>query len=808
MKRKTPKILSQILTGEPIPDEYKEYNGHRPVKMFPDIYNISDCMVHSHPQYHPDSIQYQRYWYEQEKRCIEGFWFQDTDGVNGGWRYMTPQLYFYINYCVIEDEGTHGQATNEIIHPKLRDVDWMIAYAWFTARRFSGFEDDEEYTCHRIVKKIENGEKLTPKEKFTLEKNEEGKLNIYKPDGTFKKYVDAKHYLYKTHDKPLGLPLYENEAKNLFILGARGWGKSYLAAELVIGHEFNFSGQTRMGQLPQPETIFVGAAIQDKSSELLSKFSQERLKDDYGCHGNNDDFIPGYFYLQTQGSLKPNNADSPFRNEYEYREGNTKKIGGTGTKIIHKTYTVENPQAAVGNRCPVMVIEEVGLLENLLAVHGANETCQIRRTKFGSSLYIGTGGNMEKVVESKIVFEDPDKYNFIDFPDLWESRSGGIGFFLPAYYVDNDFKDPKGNTDLERAFAEEVFQRKQRELASTSVALDSYMMARPIVPSEMFLSTNANVFPVAKLRERDAEMDIKKIFEKVASIGTLEWTTASKNEVRWVENTKQTRLQKPIRLLNLDSYRGDLDSSIVIYEHPVENIPAPSYRKSLYKVVYDPVRDDKGGTSLASILVYKGYTDKDWNQGIQDGIVAEWIGRLDQVDDIHEIAVKLSYYFNSFVLFENNLPGFKNYCKHNKFLHKLMLNPHEAISKAVLNPTRKYDYGIPMTAPGLHIHAEQLIRQWLLEPWKYDESDRERLNLHKLCSPRLIKELISYEHDNKGAFDHVSAFKILMLWLSNEKEGLIFSEKHEQDKYNQINNYSKSIVKNMTFKKKNPWFNY
>src|SRR4029079_8107065 len=171
-----------------------DYNGHKPVDMFPRLYNIKPCLNQSHPQYHPDSTQYERYWYEQEKRCIEGLWFEDKDGDKGGWRYMTPHLYFYINFCVIEDEGELGGKISHITHPLLRDIEWMLSYAWFTARKFSGFEGDENYTCHRIVKKIELGEKLSPKEQQILGgvgDEEFKKLNIYRKDGSLKTYVNA-----------------------------------------------------------------------------------------------------------------------------------------------------------------------------------------------------------------------------------------------------------------------------------------------------------------------------------------------------------------------------------------------------------------------------------------------------------------------------------------------------------------------------------------------------------------------------------------------------------------------------------------
>jgi len=738
------------------------------VRLFPVLYNIDDFVVNSHPEFHPDSTAYQRHWEEQERYCLEGKWGNDSNGVEGGWRYMPGFLYYYTNFCIIDDEDEKGNTTRKI-RPLLRDVEWLMSYGWLTCRGFSGFEDDPEYTSHRLVKKLEDQGilSLSDKELRILDRIKD---SIILPDGKgYKKYIEAREYLYQTHEKPLGRPYFLNQALNFFVLGSRGFGKSFFCGNAVIGHEYNFYGKKYFDESylnrPAPVEIFVGSALASKSSDLLTKFTttQEWLTKHYGSWGTGEEFIPGYFHNNYSGTLTPNNSKSPYRHEYKYQEGNTWLTGGTGTKIQHGVYTSENPQAAVGTRPTVMVIEEVGLLANLLDVHASNETCQIRRNKFGSSFYIGTGGNMEKITESKIVFEDPEAYNFLPYKDYWENRIKPIGFFLPAYYVDNDFKDKLGNTDLDAALAEELNQRKLREKAATSSALDGYMMARPIVPSEMFLSPTANVFPTAKLRQREATVLSHELFPLHASIGALHWNKAG-DAVLWQEDVH--RKIKPITTLNLDSYKGDIAGCVVIYEHPPEDIPNPSFRKSLYKVVYDPVKDDNGGTSLASILVHKGFVDGQWNGGLQDAIVAEYIGRYDQVHDIHDIAIQLATYYNAKILVENNIPDFIRYCKMKNKQHLLQISPYEAISAALKNPGKKYDVGVHMSK-SLNIHCEILIRQWLLETWGTSEDGRVLTNIDKFYSPRLLSELIAYDREQN--FDHVSALKLLVLWLSQER---------------------------------------
>lgn len=715
---------------------------------------------------------------------------------------MPPALYFYINFCIIQDEDTRRK-TNLTISPKLRDVEWMFFYDWFISRGFSGFMNDEEFTCNRLVDKVERGIDLDPKELQTL--NDLPYLKT--KSGAFKKYIPAKDYLYKTHKKNLGLPLYDNEAKNSFWLTSRGSGKSFSEAGIIThcyatyGKKYYDNDYINAKEGPE---IIVGAALSDKSSELLKKFQamQEYLKVGPGAFGDDEDFTPGYFYNSSMGSLAPNNGRSPYRHEYHKNMNGTWVITGTGTKIIHVIFG-DNPEAAVGRRPEIMVIDEVGLMDNLLQCHASNETTLIRKTKFGSALYAGTGGNIDKIVESKIIFLDPDTYDMVSYPDMWENNRNNIGFFLPAYYTDTSFKDENGNTDIEAAYKQELVNRKKREQATNSMAIDGYIMARPLVPSEMFLSATANIFPIAKLREREAWLETSNSgFWTVVSIGDLDWNDKDRKSVKWREDLSSKRKSRPILYLNLDQYKNNIEGAITVYEHPPEHIPNPTYQRSLYKIVYDPIKDDKWGTSLASIIVYKGYSDS-WNSGMQNTIVAEWIGRPDKVDDVHDICLKLSYYYNALILVENNLPGFINYCRNNNYTHKLMLSPTKAISKSVKNYSNKYDFGVTINSQ-LKLHCEQLIRQWLLEPWKKEEGKDLESNVSNLFSLRIIRELIAYNRE--GNFDHISSLMLLMLWLSQERETVHVEPGKVSEKYKELDTFLNTTVRTIT--KTSNWYNY
>ena len=888
---------------------------------FPIIKNKNNFVIGKHTYYNPRSQAFINYWRLHKKRCIEGFWSIDdpeyhidvnnpVEPIECGkkWRFMPPNLYFYVNFGVIKHKPEGSQKTDpkKIVRPYLRDFEWAYFYNFIEARGFSGFSDDDEYTCLEAVDKFEKNEILEDDADLQVE-------SIYKKDGSLKKYIPARQYLRQLFDKPMGIPLYENQSKNMMLLGARGGGKGTLLTEVVPtpdgmkvwgslqigdyvfdengnptkiigipfddirntyvitfsdgrktivsedhlwnvkcwdkgfkvidtktiasdyvkkrkvternpnGKEYKYKIQVSgavefnkkedllidpytMGLLigdgsfrnVHNHTMFLAGASEDideyreiipyhidelsskdnnvihinnikeilKKYDLLDKYSYEKhipyqylfsskedrlnllkglidtdgtvtksrgtpsytttseqLADDvcflarslgYNCRkskkenvgykdkdGNfvhcrdcynvyiytddiicnlkrkiakiqprtsnyhkskqlysiivdvkclgpqhircisvenesglylTNDFIVthnsyltgvgvvlhewlfdgariynkesienpsvveilvgaantakskdildktelalnnlagpgGYtkhpFYKEHMGTLKSNNINNAFRNEY------LKKISGEWVKkgsmsnIKHVTFTVTNPEAAAGTRPNIIVVEEVGLLENVLQVHASNEATMVTdgTNRFGTTVYIGTGGNMDKIVESEILFRDPEANTLLAFDDIYEN-SGKIGWFVPAYYMDGSYKDENGNTKIKEAVDHYMKRREIKRKAKSMKAIDGELTNYPLKPSEMFSSNNSNIFPINDLKERLIEIQTQSYKEADKTL-ICELGIDSNGSVF----TYPVDSNKVIR--NFPALKSmDLDGAVEIYEEP------------------------------------------------------------------------------------------------------------------------------------------------------------------------------------------------------------------------------------------------
>lgn len=737
--------------------------------LFVKINNKKNFILDGIESINPASGKYIRYWRDIKKKCIEGYWGQDTtdEKEKGMWRWMPPNLFFYINLGTIKHRPSHLPKTHPKIkiRPELTDFDWEFMYNYMECRGFSGFDEDDEYSCD-----LELYDYLYNKDSEITDKDLH--YSVFKKNGELKKFTPVREYIRKLHDKHLGKAYYNNEAKNLFLLSARGVGKSYIVAVGCILWEIIFDGARYYNEesILKPATVevFVGAAITSKSSDILSKV-EDAIKELPGAWGIGTEFYePSPLFKSMKGTLAPNNMKNPWRHAYDKKVNGQWIEEGTGSNIKHGIYTTENPEVAVGTRPGLMVVEEIGLVENILQCHAANESCQYTdgTVKFGTSVYIGTGGNIEKIQGSETIFRDPTAYNCLGFEDAWEN-TGQMGWFVPAEYADRSCKDENGNTIVSKAVKIYDKRRLEKSKANSSTALNVEMMSFPRKPSEIFLSASNNDFPIASLKYQLTEIETKKHkYDNVSWLGEI--VIDNKGKAKFV-NSDRSKLITEYPIKDNKNKEG----IIQIWEMPKKD-SSGDVISGRYIIGSDTYDDDESNTkSLGSILVLDGYTDR---------IVAEFFGRP-SAEDFYNIACNLSLFYRALNNYEQNKKGMFGQYKKRNLLHFLSEVPQVLKDVADLSTFKvgNKKYGTYATLPVIK-YADRLIKTWLEKPAYGDEEDSGILNLHKIKSSGILRELISY---GSGNFDRVSALELLMiireeLFGQFENKSLEKENKHEE----------------------------
>ena len=181
------------------------------------IENLKQFLIPKVKEFHPDDPRHTPYWSKLTKYCVEGLWGREF----GMYRYMPGRLFFYGNFCTILDVDDE-QNTRKKIKPKIRDIEWERSYMLLEAEGFSGWSDDDVYTSDIAVYHPD-----------TVKNSKKRYLDLHNKDGRLKTYLEPRENIRKLHEKPLGVPLYHNDCKNLLELGARGGGKQLQLDESV-----------------------------------------------------------------------------------------------------------------------------------------------------------------------------------------------------------------------------------------------------------------------------------------------------------------------------------------------------------------------------------------------------------------------------------------------------------------------------------------------------------------------------------------------------------------------------------------------
>lgn len=653
------------------------------------------------------------FWNDRRRRIIDGY-------EVGGAR-ITGDHYFYLNFCpIMKTEDTSKKKSK-----KVRDFGdfWDGDYNYFWAREIArdGIVDalrkEEEFDTFCTVH-VEDIKQLEQQ----------------------KKYFESLHLDIKIE------PNYLKGGYNLIVGKSRRKGYSFKNAAVGVKN-----------YITRPESLTIYGAYEKKFLYPKGIFTMATNYLDF-INDNTAWGMPSD-YINTREHKKASYKE--YKNGIEIEKG-------FKSEMMALTFK-DNPDAARGKDAFDIIFEESGAFGTpglLKDSYSASEDCtKDGEIKTGLITIFGTSGDMESGTRDYAeMFNNPARFSLLPMNNVWEDepalKEGKCGFFHPVHWNMPGFYDEQGNSDQEsaRAAVEAELQRLI-DNGATSTDISKKLQEKPRKPSEAFAYTAVNIYPTKELARQKNLVTAQNLFKLKAQPVSL------------VRNPETKRIEvipdmagklQPITGLDIE---GSQEGAVVIYERPIPNAP-----RGLYRIGYDPVRQDEG-TSLAAIIVYKGTM---LGSATKDCIVAEYVGRMETNDDIHYIAEMLAELYNTQIMYENEVPDVKTYFTRRHKLHLLALQPDNVISKNIKKSGTNRVYGCHMT-PQLKDAGERYIKQWLLSKIDFDEEGNPIYAMDKIISLRLLDELLNY--NKKGNFDLHSALIMCMFQVQEEVLGKEYDDK-------------------------------
>ena len=682
----------------------------------------------------PDWMEY---WETQLDRCIKGYSVFEEDGTE---HKITGHHYFYLNFTQIqivkfEDDDESAAAEKISQNPDFWDGDYDYFWSLEIARYGLCTKNSQVPSTPEERKEWNHLNK-------ELKKIKKSNYN-YKKDETYKKLKEQRDTISNNILNRLGLRVkphldYLDGGYHMIVGKSRRKGYSYKDGAICA----NVYNTVRKAQ------VIIGA--------FEKKFLYPK-----GTMGMASDYL-NFLNEHTGWAKSRDYTDKVDHKKASYREN----VNGT---YIEKGYQSEifaltfkdNPDAARGKDGKLFLLEEAGAFPNLKDSFNAiapGLTAGAFIT--GQIIIFGTGGDMESgTVDYADMFYNPAAYRLLPFVNIWDENAENTtcGFFHPVTWNMEGFYNDQGNSDIEGATEFELERRRQKmEAASSSTIVEKHMQEYPFSPSEAFLTVSTNNFPVVELRNQLNRVKAENLH---LSKGTPVYLTREEGKV--IAKPDLENKLKPIYTYKVK--QDDISGCPIIFEYPVPNPP-----KGLYKIGFDPYQQDEG-TSLAAIYVYKSIHSGTYSKNI---IVAEYVGRPQEADDVSRIASMLADLYNAEIMHENEVSHVKNYFRRIKRLDQLALQPDTVISKNVKASKVSRIYGMHMNEQ-LKDAGEKYIKDWLLQVRDYDENGNAILNLETIYSIGLLEELIQY--NRKGNFDRVMAFMQVMFQCQEEELGKDYS---------------------------------
>ena len=679
--------------------------------------------------YCPDpwlSPDWYEFWERERDRCLNGY---TVGGAS-----ITGDHYFYLNYCPIQRvEDTQKTKSRKIKgFPDFWDGDYN--YFWCREIARSGILD----SCKVIETDQEYIINLPDKEKLE----------------ELKKYLDSLYLEVKI------LPDYLGGGYDLIVGKSRRKGYSYKNSAVAANNYLNRRNSYTMFMAYEKKYLFPKGIF-----SMFSDYNSFAKENTAWAHPND--------YVNRNDHIKSSKKD--YINGIPVERGFKSEVQAISFK--------DNPDAGRGKDAYDIIGEEVGawgvpggLKATLSAMKPSVEAGSI---KTGMVTLFGTSGDVEGgTADFADLHSRPEANEFLPFFDIWGEHPEKVeGFMHPTHWNMEGYYDPQGNSDLEGAKKAELRTRENLiKNGGTSSEIQARMQEYPLNSAEAFSMISVNNFPIVELKAQLDKVKSQKLQDKMGTPVELYYEGGKCMAKPILDGTANP----------ITSYKDlpfDKKGCAMIYEHPIANAP-----KGLYKIGYDPVRQDTG-TSLAAIIVYKGVHQGSHYHNV---IVAEYIGRLQTPDDIDYMAEKFADFYNTTIMHENEVTGVKNYFRRKKRLGLLAAQPDAVISKNIKASRVARVYGCHMNEQ-LKDAGERYAKQYFETILDYDENGDPIRTIDRIYSIRLLEEAIAYHR--KGNFDLMSAFFMCLFQVEEEELEKEYDDEDESSNAKDLLEMSQDLFK-------------
>ena len=526
----------------------------------------------------------------------------------------------------------------------------------------------------------------------------------------------------------------ERARKGLVILGIRRFAKSVIEASYVShGATFDENSQNIIAGLNAPDIKLITDKIDKGLNHLPEAWQWQRIEDNWKNQ-------------VTLGIKTRDGRRMPF-----------------SQILIRNLDEGNNEEAIAGSKPRKLIIDEIGKGSFLRGLQAAIPGFT---TPFGwgcSPILTGTGGDMKKFMDAKLLMFDVDNFNFMTYNNSDdEKRVHGL-FISHKFRMEAKHESSLGaylnkpeKNDLyklkmlvsDEALATKITEDNLARLkkAGDRVAYLKEKMYYPQKVDDIFLNEDSNIFDIEGAKRQKARLLAQE------RTGTPVVLYDDGDGIKHEFTDKLPITNFPLK--NSD----DKDAPVVIYEFPIES---PPY--GLYVAGVDPYRQGKSAysTSLGAVYIYKRMHAIS-SEKYQDMFVASYCARPDKKETWEEQARMLIKYYNARALVENDEISFIEYMKSKGDAHYLEKQP-DWLKEVVPNTTVRRDYGVHRSAGKIVDFLHTCLKKYSEEPLitEKDEDGKiisETKGMVKIFDPVLLEEMIQYNEE--GNFDRIIAAEL------------------------------------------------